>query len=296
MIRKSILLLGLLSSLTAAVTYTYDPAGRLALVDYGNGATIAYTYDKAGNLLSRVSGSASAGPRISAGGLVNSASYTAPLVRGGLASIFGTNLSNGRALSATNLPLPTTLADVQVTVGGIAAPVYYVSPMQINFQVPFEAPVSGGVPVIVIQNGTPSPPQQVTMGEYAPGVFTYARTSTALDPIIVHFVDNSLVSPDNPASANEVLVIYATGIGSFDNPPATGAPAVASPLASSLVTPSVTVGGAAALVFFAGLTPGNVGLVQINIQLPAVLPSGSSLRLTIAFGTNSAQPVTLYVH
>ena len=57
-------LLGLfLLPLTAAVNYTYDPAGRLALVDYGNGATIAYTYDKAGNMLSRVvSGTARAGP------------------------------------------------------------------------------------------------------------------------------------------------------------------------------------------------------------------------------------------
>ena len=106
-------LLGLfLIPLTAAVNYTYDPAGRLALVDYGNGATIAYTYDKAGNMLSRVvSGSASVGPRISTGGVVNSASYTAPLVRGELASIFGTNLSSGPPASAQTLQLPTASAD-----------------------------------------------------------------------------------------------------------------------------------------------------------------------------------------
>ena len=78
-----------------------------------------------------------------------------------------------------------------------------------------------------------------------------------------------------------MLIIYAMEVGTFDNPPATGAPAPASPLANSKVTPSVTVGGAAAQVFFAGLIPGNGGLVQINIQLPATLPSGNTLPLTI---------------
>lgn len=35
------------------VAYTYDDAGRLTRVDYGNGTAIAYTYDAAGNLLRR---------------------------------------------------------------------------------------------------------------------------------------------------------------------------------------------------------------------------------------------------
>ncbi|HYL37556.1 MAG TPA: RHS repeat domain-containing protein [Bryobacteraceae bacterium] len=51
--RRLVFLYGLFLLPLAAATYTYDDAGRLALVDYGNGATIAYTYDQAGNLLSR---------------------------------------------------------------------------------------------------------------------------------------------------------------------------------------------------------------------------------------------------
>src|SRR5207302_1820382 len=84
----------------------------------------------------------------------------------------------------------------------------------INFQVPFEAPLIGSVPVIVTRDSIPSASQSADMAEYAPGVFTYARNATTLDPIIVH-LDNRLVTPDDPASSNEFLIIYATGVGNF---------------------------------------------------------------------------------
>jgi uncharacterized protein (TIGR03437 family) len=276
------------------VQYSYDAAGRLTTATYSNGTVIAYSYDKAGNLLRRsITGPQSSSPQISAGGIVNAASFQSPITRGALASIFGSNLAGGIA-GATEVPLKTTLGGVQVIVAGKLAPLVYVSPTQINFQVPFEAPVTGTVAVVVTRDGTLSTPQNAVMAEYAPGVFTYARTATALDPVIVH-VDSSLVSPTNPATANEILIVYATGAGSFDHPPATGAAAVSSPLANSLVTPTVKVGGAAAQVQFAGLTPGFVGLLQINIQLPATLLAGTSLPLTIAFGSSTAPTVNLAV-
>jgi uncharacterized protein (TIGR03437 family) len=279
--------------LADTVVYKYDDTGRLISATYGNGAVVNYTYDGAGNLLSRgVPGTA---PQISATGVVNAASYLAPLVRGELASLFGANLATG-TFGAATLPLSTSLGGAQITVAGFPAPLVYVSPTQINFQVPFEAPASGSVPVVAAQSGLPpSPAQQVAMAEYAPGVFTYARTATVVDPIIVHGATNALVTPDNPASAGEVLVIYATGAGSFDNPPATGAAASAVLLANTAVLAGVTVGGTAAQVAFSGLTPGDVGLLQINITLPAPLPAGNTLPLVVRFGTASAPPVNLYV-
>ena len=75
----------------------------------------------------------------------------------------------------------------------------------------------------------------------------------------------------------------------------TGAAAVSWPVANSLATPTLKVGGAAAQVQFAGLTPGSVGLVQINIQLPPTLPAGNSLPMAIAFGTSAAPTVNLAV-
>jgi YD repeat-containing protein len=58
--RRIISLLLLATALCAdTVNYTYDAAGRLAVVDYGNGRTITYVYDSAGNLLSRTATAAS---------------------------------------------------------------------------------------------------------------------------------------------------------------------------------------------------------------------------------------------
>lgn len=291
--RLGITVLVLALRVSAAVNYSYDSAGRLAAIDYGNGTVLSYTYDKAGNLLSRSISGTNSGPQISAGGIVNGASFQAPLVRGSLATIFGVNLAAAPA-QASQLPLPTMLGGVQVTVNGTAAPLIYVSAKQINFQVPFEAPATGNAAVVVTTNGSTSAAQNAPMAEYAPGIFTYARTATALDPIIVH-LDNSLVTPANPATAGEYLVIYGTGVGTFDHPPPTGEPARTSPLAMSSVTPTVTIGGAAAAVQFAGLTPNFVGLVQINIQLPSSLPAGNSLPLIVSFGGAPGPAVNLYV-
>ena len=67
------------------------------------------------------------------------------------------------------------------------------------------------------------------------------------------------------------------------------------PVATARLTPSITVGGAAAQSLFTGLAPGFVGLVQFNFQLSAKLPAGSSLPLTTRFGNASSQTVNLHV-
>jgi uncharacterized protein (TIGR03437 family) len=230
-------------------------------------------------------------PGINVGGVVNAASFAPNLTPGSLATIFGSNLASATAV-ASSLPLPMSLGGSQVLINGISAPLVFVSPAQINFQVPFEVPMSGNGSVVVTNNGTPSAAQAANLAEYAPGIFTYALDASTLGPVIVHS-NNSFVTPTNPASANEVLIIYATGVGHFDHPPATGSPALSSPLAQAAVLPTVTLGGVRARVQFAGLTPGFVGLVQINIQLPATLPAGVSLPLVVAFGSNSSQIVNL---
>jgi uncharacterized protein (TIGR03437 family) len=276
--------------LTTAEAISPERSSIAATADL-NRATAAVS--DAGIVVTEIAGAAPA-PAIREGGVVNGASFGGPLARGALATIFGSNLAETTA-SAESLPLPTTLGGAQVTVDGVAAPLVFASPTQINFQVPFEAPIAGVVPVVVRVNGTPSASEFANIAEYAPGVFTYAVSANALAPVIVHSSDNTLVTATKPASPNELLVIYGTGVGRFDHAPATGAAAAASPLASSTLTPEVTVGGAPAHVFFAGLTPGAVGLLQINIQLPPQLPAGNSLPLSVQFGSAASQIVNLDV-
>jgi uncharacterized protein (TIGR03437 family) len=234
-------------------------------------------------------------PLIGAGGITNAAVAKTTLARGGLATIYGSNFTTGgNTYQAQSLPLPLSLGGVFVTVGGIPAPLYYVNSTQINFQVPFEVPEGSTANVVVTVNEVASASTPVAMADYALGVFSYYRTSTAYDPIIVHYKDNSIVTPTNPAVPGEILLIYATGIGKLNNPPASGVGSPSSPLASAVDTPTVTVGGAAATVLFAGLTPDSVGLVQFDVTLPMSLPSGS-LPVVITFPNDVSPTVNLYV-
>ncbi len=241
-------------------------------------------------------GTAPAGnaPRINAGGIVNAASYVTPLARGSLATIFGTNLSTSTAL-APGLPWGTSLGGASVTVGGVTAPLYYVSPTQINFQVPFEVPAGSTANVVVTSGNAPGTATPVSLADYAVGVFTYARTASAIDPIVVHYSNNQLVTPSNPAAPDEYLVVYGTGVGKLNNPPPTGMGALMSPLSTSVDRITMTLGAAPVTVLWTGLTPSFAGLVQMNIQLPATLPAGSTLPMVIKYPGGTSPAVNLAV-
>jgi uncharacterized protein (TIGR03437 family) len=241
----------------------------------------------------------STSPQIKSGGVVNAASFQGALVRGGLAALFGSNFTTGGATAqATVLPLPFSLLGVSITVGGVPAPLIYLNSGQINFQVPVEVPAGALTPVVVTVNGVSSPAVIAKMADYALGVFMYARTATAIDPIIVHGATNQLVTPSDPALPNETVVAYATGVGKLSFLPVTGAGSPSSPFSQAIDTPTAALGGQPAVVGFAGLTPALVGLIQLNIQLPAQIAapgSGGSLPLTIQFPGDALVTVNLAV-
>lgn len=227
-------------------------------------------------------------PSISASGVVDAASFRAFVSPGGLTSVFGTELS-GVTAAATSLPLPTTLAGVRVQVAGVDAPLLFVSPRQINFQVPFEAPI-GSVPIVVITGTQQSAAQLATVATYAPATFVNPATGR---PIIQRHPDGALITEENRAKPGDTLIIYVTGIGGLDVEPASGAAASDEPLSTSTVTPTVTVGAVPVEVLFAGLAPNFVGLGQINIVLPNELPQANGLPLVIIYGNRRSQSLAL---
>lgn len=227
-------------------------------------------------------------PAIASGGVVDAAGFRPTLAPGSLASLFGVELSTSTA-AAQSLPLPRSLGGARIQVNGIDAPLLFVSPKQINFQVPFET-AEGAAAVISILGEQQSPGEAADVAEFAPGLFVNPATG---EPIVQRHPDGALITAQNPAKPGDILILYVTGIGGLDNPPTTGAPAVDSPLSSATGTPTVTIGGVEAAVSFAGLAPGFVGLGQINIELPAGLPQGSPLPLVIRFGENESQPLEL---
>ena len=231
-------------------------------------------------------------PRI--GATTNGASFLEAVSRGAIATVFGTDLADETAF-ADAIPLPRTLAGAQVLVGGFTAPLYYASPLQINFQVPFESPLGVAVPVQVVRNGVAGPESFMLIRENSFGAFLYDRLPGVRDAIITHG-DGQLVTPSNPARLGESVVVFGTGMGGIDNPPQTGAASRLDPLAVTRTPPEVILSGNTSTVpvtvEFMGMTPEFVGLTQLNIKLPATPPPDSALQLGIRF---SAQESYLFL-
>ena len=107
--------------------------------------------------------------------------------------------------------------------------------------------------------------------------------------------DGSIVTPANAAESGETLIAYLTGLGNLNDPPASGEPADANPLSTTVVTPTVLVNGIEVVADFSGLTPALVGLVQVNFRMPAGLPSGTRVSIEIRYGDVSTQAMTIAI-
>jgi len=206
-------------------------------------------------------------PAISPGGAVNAASFSAKVAPGSLFSVFGSDLAPATDI-AKSLPLSTSLSGTSVTVGGKAAPLVFVSAGQVNAQVPYEVTEGDNVPVIVTVNGVSSLAATVSVVSAAPGIFQFGNKRA-----VVQNEDYTVNNTDNPAKAGSYVVAYLTGMGRPDNPVATGNGAGSDPLSRPRATVAVTIGSQPAEIAFAGLSPGFVGLTQVNLKIPN-LPAG----------------------
>jgi uncharacterized protein (TIGR03437 family) len=241
-------------------------------------------------------------PVITPGGVADAAGFKSPVAPGALVSIFGTNLAAGLA-QADTIPLSTTLGNVSVTFNGIPAPLLFVSTGQVNAQLPWNVLSSGTVGtanVVVTNNGQVSTSVSVPVGPFSPGIFAINGIAVAINS------DGSLAAPANaipgiPTHAAKIgdqagLVILCTGLGAVNPPVTTGDKVTDGQLHTATTTPTVTIGGMAQQVLFAGMSPQFVGVNQINIAVVPGTPTGNSLPLQIQVGgvTTSAQ-VTIAV-
>jgi large repetitive protein len=209
---------------------------------------------------------------------VNSASMlSGPLAGGSLFTIFGGGLANS-IMSSQSLPLPVQLDGVKVTIGSTAIPLLYVSPTQINAQMPYG--VTGSVQATVTLNGTTVTTLTIPIADVAPGLFILPDTG---GHGAVENADYSVNSPQHPASPGDALLAFFTGQGAVNPAVATGAGAPLSPLSYVSASPiTATIGGMPATVLFTGLTPTLAGVAQMNLVVPSLAPGNYPLILTIA--------------
>jgi uncharacterized protein (TIGR03437 family) len=157
----------------------------------------------------------------------NGANYFQRFAPGMLATIFTFTTNSfqvAQPVSATTLPLPTTLGGLQVTVAGIPSPLLYVSASQINFQVPGAVQPGSAVQPIIVTNAATK--QVIASGYFridatAPGLFT--ANSTGSGQLSVLNQDNTINGTANPAKSGTVIQIFGTGAGIVAGGPADGA-------------------------------------------------------------------------
>jgi uncharacterized protein (TIGR03437 family) len=224
-------------------------------------------------------------PAIATGGVINSfiSSQGLPIAPGAVVQIFGSALAGGIASgTVANGRLSTSVAGTSVKIGGLDAPIAYASPTQINLQVPAELQANREYPVIVNVNGVYSKPEPIHTIAQQPVLAAFGDGK-----IIAQDTNFSLINSQNPTHAGNVITLYLTGMGATNTAIPTGTLAPASPLATTAVTPQVTIDGVTADTLFSGLTPGSVGLYQINVRIPAGPRTGDLPLVVSQSGTAS---------
>jgi uncharacterized protein (TIGR03437 family) len=265
-------------------------------------------------------------PVIKPNGVVNGASYArsvkgeALLVGGAIFSIFGENLAVSEQ-RASGTPLPTTLGGTSISVGGIAAPLFYVSPGQINFQVPYAiGPVCSGascpggrvgerIPVVVTTGVGVSDPVLAFVQANSPGIFS--QVGDGCGPGVIQNVaaDGSVTlnTPSNSASPGNFITIYGTGLGPPYSPPNDGwlasvypstgftLPGVFLGIQGFQLSPGATPLSPGVMPWWAGLTPGLVGVNQVNVLLGGDVLEGCAVPLQLANIWGQSAPVTISI-
>jgi minor extracellular serine protease Vpr len=220
-------------------------------------------------------------PAIASNGVMDAASFHTDygLAPGSYITIKGTYLSDTTQVYSTPY-LPVSLSTVSVSFDGpglsLPGHLHFVSPGQINVQVPWEFQGQSSAAMKVTVEGNTTDLQgnlyTVPLASYAPAFFLNSGT-------VADALDNNtaaLITTANPATAGEILQLYANGLGPVTNQPASGDPAPASPLSLTTSPVTVTIGNQSAKVYggTAFLAPGLIGLYQIDIQVPSGLSSG----------------------
>lgn len=232
--------------------------------------------------------------------------YSGLAAPGSWIEIYGTNLAgNTREWTTqdfTNGAAPTTLGGTSVTIGGKAAYVRYVSPGQVNVQVPDGLP-NGAIPVVLTSQGVPSAPASLTVNPQEPGLLAPPSFQSggrqylaALHSASGAFVANSSIAgvPAAPATPGETLVLYGIGFGPLRQGAVAGQIAVGQTQIANNLT--ISIGGVNATVSYAGLAPGLVGLYQFNVTVPGNVAAGDQpVALTLSGGPFTRQSLYLPV-
>lgn len=235
-------------------------------------------------------------PVLAPNGILNNlnAVVGSALAPGTVAAAFGSGLTVSQTSVSPGIsPLPTEFQDTQLIIGGSIAPLYFLESTQLDVQIPAELASLQQYPAVAVVNGALSLPVQVSVVPVTPAVAANPDGS-----VIAQDTNFAAVDTASPAHPGEAIVIYLVGMGATNPAVASGQPSPGlqsgDTLAQAVVQPVVEVNNQTAQILFAGLTPGAIGLYQIDFGVPAGTAAGNA-TLTVSQGTVSANSTTLPV-
>jgi uncharacterized protein (TIGR03437 family) len=223
------------------------------------GLLVAATHGR-GAFAIATDGPALAAPRLDS--LLNAAGFEpTALVPGVVAALFGANLAGATGVSAGAPPLPTSLNGATLLVNDIPAPLFFASASQINFQVPFG--LTGAVAELRLRTAGGEAVMRLPQASSNPGIYQNEGFGSILHG------SGSPVAEATPAQRGEEVALFGSGLGAVDPAIPAGTAAPFSAISQTTAAPVVRVGGTVAETRFSGLTPGFVGLYQVNFVVPA---------------------------
>jgi len=238
--------------------------------------------------------------------VVSAASYATDAVSPGeLVTLFGHGIGPATPASMSiNAGYATlVLQGTSVAIDGKSAAMIYVSRDQITVQVPYDVTLGAGK-VVAVNNNSVIASGTVTTAAVAPGLFTLDGSGVGQAAALTFSQQFGLYAVNGasaPARAGDIVILYLTGEGDYATSvtPRTGyvVPPTLTPLPQVTPTPAVTIGGAPAVVQYAGpMIGGILGLLQINAVVPDDATKGATIPVTVDVGGSSSQAgVTLVI-
>ncbi|HUA84795.1 MAG TPA: SBBP repeat-containing protein [Bryobacteraceae bacterium] len=238
----------------------------------------------------------SAAAAVSLAGISNAASYAGGAIAPGEAVLIAgsgigpATLAGAQCTTSACSSLATTVAKTQFTFNGTPAPIVYVSSQYSSVIVPYEVAASSTAQVVATVNGVASPPLTVKVAPALPGIFS-ANSSGSGAAAVFNQPSGSLNSPQNPAAPGSIITLYLTGEGQTVPPGVDGLVTTSLNIQPALSPVTVLFGSVPATSYqYVGEAPGVVaGVMQINVYVPALAPTGGSVPLVVNVGSYSTQ-------
>ena len=255
-----------------------DRLGLIRVTANAAGKTVTFEV----NVVGRV-------PLVTNAGFVNGVSFTPGWVPGSVGSIFGVGLMQARGVvEAGQVPFPTLLEGVRVSVNGVAAPILSMANLsgqeQINIQVPFG--LVGRCVVEIENNGSRATFRGITLFSVQPAIFEVSLDGVRIAAAL--HADFTLVTPLRPALPGEIILLFLTGLGPTS--PAVGTNVLGQvPLARSIVDPIVGIDDTGAEVLGSFYAPGLVTAYQVNFRIPANARPGNRKLSFVAAGARASE-------